>query len=146
MKPKPLNLRFDDITIPNNEIAEASFDMIVRALRRNEREVDTKEEAYDIVFSLLEEYKDTLLKEVKQRIKSACEFYQRYENDPDLLYDEQPELRREFDNQDFSKDFVSIVEGIPIRVSSFVSYNDMTKYNKWLFKLAFGFLTVILRR
>ena len=130
MKPKPLNLRFDDITIPNNEIAEASFDMIVRALRRNEREVDTKEEAYDIVFSLLEEYKDTLLKEVKQRIKSACEFYLKCKDNPRLFVYENPKYIEEI-NELLGENWKSIKSR---KMNTL--HNEI--FNNWLFKLAFG--------
>ena len=63
MKPKQLDLKFKDIEIPNG--VEAEFEMIVRGLTESMKEVDTKEEAFDIVFSLLEEFRNELLDEIK---------------------------------------------------------------------------------
>jgi len=65
--------------------------------------------------------------EIKQRIKSACEFYLRYKDNPALLINEYKEyidelIRKNLIKKNFAK------QGLII-------YND--KYNEWLFKLAF---------
>jgi len=66
---------------------------------------------------------------LRQHIKSACEFYLRYKNKPELLSEEQNysyvELWRQFKTQ-----------------KQFFEYGnqwifDTEKYNRWLFKLAF---------
>ena len=64
---------------------------------------------------------------LKQRIKSACEFYLRYKDNPALLINEYKEyidelIRKNLIKKNFAK------QGLII-------YND--KYNEWLFKLAF---------
>ena len=66
---KPLNLEEMKKFAPN-EVAKADVDMIVRALYK-EKQVDTEEEAIEIVNNLIDEIVD----DAKQRIKSACEFY-----------------------------------------------------------------------
>ena len=65
-KHKPLDL---SIEIPNNELANACVNMIIRGLTKDEKQVDTKGEAFDIVFDLLEEFRDELI----QRFKSAVQ-------------------------------------------------------------------------
>jgi len=59
------------------------------------------------------------VKEIKQRIKKACEFYLRYKDHPKLLVKEHPEYKKEFD-----KFFTSY-------------YKIFYEYNEWLFKLTF---------
>jgi len=59
---------------------------------------------------------NNVMDEIKQRIKSACEFYLKYENKPTLLWRERKELVKKH------RKFLS----------------DLDDYNKWLFKLAFS--------
>jgi len=64
-----------------------------------------------------------------ERVKSACEFYLRYKDSPELLRIEQeiepPEQFREYYAESKIKN-VSVVSW------------DLEKYNGWLFRLAFG--------
>ena len=70
-----------------------------------------------------------MLKELKQRIKSACKFYLRYKDDPSLFWDEQKEYRKLL-----KKDLGHII----IRWETMKRFRDSRdKYNDWLFKLAF---------
>ena len=127
MKPKPLDLEEFKEFAPN-EVAKADANMIVRALYKDEREVDTKEEAIEIVSSLIEE----IIDEIKQRIKSACEFYLRYKDNPTMFVKEFPEFEKEVKEIGFvwspltKKDF--LIEGMP---------DAIKYYNEWLFKIAF---------
>jgi len=62
------------------------------------------------------------IEEIKQRIKSACEFYLRYKDNSNLLINEHPEYERE-----------NIVDCALIEPIE----ETRAKYNDWLFKLAF---------
>jgi len=53
---------------------------------------------------------------LKQRLKSACEFYLRYKDKPELLIKEYPEYKEELDEE---------------------GWWFSSEYNNWLFKLAF---------
>jgi len=69
--------------------------------------------------------KKTITK-IKQRLKSACEFYLRYKDKPELLNREKKilelkKLLKKLKRQ--KKDIIEILD----------------KYNEWLFKLAFNF-------
>jgi len=66
-----------------------------------------------------------ILKIVKQRIKSACKFYLRYKDRPDLLEKEQKDLI-DYDAWDFRYHTFVISRG-----------NRAIEYNEWLFELAF---------
>jgi len=84
MKPQPLDLE---------KIEEEIID------RFNEHQPHELQEELDLIKEVL-----------KQRIKSACEFYLRYKDKLELLEKEHPNL---------------------------VEYDKNMKYNDWLFKLAF---------
>jgi len=71
------------------------------------------------------EFKNKLKQELKQRIKSACEFYLRYKDKPELLIKEHPEYEEEIDDIKKYSD------------KAFFREEDIQKYNEWLFKLAF---------
>jgi len=134
-KLKPLDLD-SETKIPDNELAQSCFEMILRALISDEKEFDTKEEALDCIFSLLDEFKD----EIKNQIKSACKFYLKYKDDPELLIKDYPEYKKEIEER--NKEFLSIAENlkqslIPDVVKGLVlSFKDK-EYNEWLFKEAF---------
>ena len=68
-----------------------------------------------------------LINEIKQRIKSACEFYLRYKNHPELLVVEHEEL---IDDMLKNKliDYKHARKGL-------IVYDE--KYNEWLFKYVF---------
>ena len=66
---------------------------------------------------------------MKQRIKSACEFYQRYENKPKLLVKEHYNLLKKIEDEDiWAFTLLLTVPDLEIKIN---------EYNKWLFKLAF---------
>ncbi|RLF29226.1 MAG: hypothetical protein DRN14_02565 [Thermoplasmata archaeon] len=86
---------------------------------------------------------DELKKEIKQRIKKACEFWLRYKDKPELLVKEYPELKGEL--RRFGLD-VNVIESISSKDSevwvlakSYTAFKhfDKEKYQEWLFKLAF---------
>lgn len=117
MKPKPLDLEKEEFKM--DEVTEASYSTILRALMNDEKEVDTTEEALDIIGDFINGLKDDL----KQRIKSACEFYLRYKDKPDLFGTEHPEYFEE-------------MLGYAILTNK-GNFKPTKKYNEWLFKLAF---------
>ena len=125
-KLKPLDLD-NEVKIPDNELARSCFKMILRALISDEKEFDTKEEALDCIFSLLSEFKD----EIKQRIKSACEFYLRYKDNPELLIEEHPEYEEELMSQFLFK-YRNTLDRLT-EIQTFYKW----KYQEWLFKQVF---------
>jgi len=97
MKPKPLDLEFKEI------------------LRIVESDIGDYRKAYEIE------------KFIKQRIKSACEFYLRYRNKPRVLIKEHPEYVEDV------KEFLDMLDN----AQSDEYDSIMIHYNEWLFKLAF---------
>jgi len=89
----------------------------------------------DLIFSISQ------IEFIKQRLKSACEFYLRYKDNPELLIKEHPEYKEEL-----NKYFSSIVDDYDEKI-----YNNwmadlhtytfggqvINDFNVWLFKLAF---------
>jgi len=84
---------------------------------------------------------------IKQHIKSACEFYSRYKDNPELLIKEHIEFKtaieKLFNIEGKLRNDGTITRDIPeefdypkIPLSKSIYY-DYKKYNKWLFKLAF---------
>ena len=69
---------------------------------------------------------------IKRRLKSACDFYLRYKNKPELLVKEHPEIVKK-KIQEEKKFFKFYSE------ENFIiwGYKDNIEYNEWLFKLAF---------
>ena len=114
-KPKPLDLE---------ELVEKLADMI-----------------FDFYGHGRGEIKAILKKEIKQRIKEACEFYLRYKDEPNLLKKEFPEQlkadKKKFGAEDILDNFLTVIND---KVTSFDGFGIETykrKYNEWLFKLAF---------
>jgi len=68
--------------------------------------------------------------EIKQRIKSACEFYLKYKDNPELLIKEHPEYREKVD-----KLWYDCKNRRPTIHSAKEEF--MKIYSEWLFKLAF---------
>jgi len=128
MKQKPLNL--EEIEPLNLKDIEKNLPGIIkRAIF-----VVTKKEAIDLVPELVKEN----IKEIKQRIKSACNFYLRYKDNPELLIKEHPEYEAEFINSDFKLVRFPLP---PMETAFFIELEDgeLDKYNTWLFKLALNF-------
>ena len=78
---------------------------------------------------------------IKQRIKSACEFYLKYKDNPELLIKEFPEelkvKEKEFGAEDELNNFLNNIQD---KIKSFDGFGIEVykkKYNEWLFKLAF---------
>jgi len=81
------------------------------------------------------------LREVKQRIRKACEFYLKYKDEPKLLKKEFPEQlkadKKKFGAEDILDNFLTVIND---KITSFDGFGIETykrKYNEWLFKLAF---------
>ncbi len=72
----------------------------------------------------LEEFFDFTMEEVEQRIKSACEFWLRYKDNPKLFSEEQFKIRWEY-----YSDLGYLVWNM--------NRKQWENYNEWLFKLAF---------
>jgi len=140
-KPQPLDLE-DLKEFAPNLLAKNIMDMIIQGLTRNEKIVDTKEDAIELTSDLINEIVD----EIKQRLKSACEFYLKYKDNPELLIEEQkkyydnlednPFLIAIFDTLNRSK----IIDKFDEKECGWKLYEKekaLKEYNDWLFKLAF---------
>jgi len=125
---KPLDLD-SETKIPDNELAQSCFEMILRALISDEKEFDTEEEAIDCIFSLLGEFKD----DIKNQIKSACEFYLKYKGKPKLLGWDYPLFIDKID--EIYKKRIEAEEALGPNYKPSNTFID--EYNEWLFKEAF---------
>jgi len=63
--------------------------------------------------------------DLKQRIKSACEFWLKYRNDPISFFTQHKKLVKRFKSE-------MIID--PTKITG---HWELLKYNEWLFKLAF---------
>ena len=77
---------------------------------------------------------------IKQRIKSACEFYLRYKDNPELLVREHPEYKEKI--EEIKKEFISVIKNIkqsliPDVIRGIALSIKYELYNEWLFKLTF---------
>jgi len=117
-KTKPLNLDFD-------KLMEAFF-LTYKSFNPNNWD------------KFWESYKETeIIKDIKlifelynKKIKSACEFWLKYKDNPELLLEEYPEYEekvKEIEKEAYQKEFYM----------EFVKNYFLEKYNEWLFKLAF---------
>jgi len=110
MKLQPLNL---------DDLREKISDLTI--LIATAREEGDEEEHKKVVNNILELF--------RQCLKSACEFWLKYKDNPVLLCREKPEYKKEF--EPFATAFKS---------SSFSSQKlkwILNKYNDWLFHLVF---------
>ena len=78
------------------------------------------------------------INEYKQRLKSACEFYLRYKDKPELLIKEYPKYEEEINNFLFwgfpkNNPITHELEKKGFKVRGYIN----SDYNEWLFKLAF---------
>jgi len=106
MKPEPL-----DLEININEVLKK-----YKYLTDVKRQIDFK----DGFFHAIEV--------VKQRIKSACEFYLKYKDNPLLLIKDFPSYEKYVSN--FVKNYTELKDKTLIKFG-------FKKYNEWLFKLSF---------
>ena len=107
MKPQPLDL---------DGVVDKVLDIV------------TSRRQIELVVNEVEVIKTTK-KVIKQRLKSACEFYLRYKDNPDLLMKEQPEYEKE------TKKFYS--KGRKTKHRDIIGMWHLDEYNEWLFRLAF---------
>ena len=109
-KPKPLNL--GDIPEWLEKQLEKRSDLI----KYEKIDASNPPLLKETVF--ITRIRDVLINEIKQRIRVACEFYLRYKDEPELLFEEKREYR-------------------VILAHLFGDDKDTSRYNEWLFKLAF---------
>jgi len=107
MKPEPLDLSNIEKDVLNEYVVGISLKYI--------EEFQLEPEQIMKLLSLLTQ-------EIKQRIKSACEFYLKYKDKPKQLIIDYPEYEEEV------KRFMK---------GMFISPIAIIKYNEWLFRLAF---------
>ena len=112
MKPKPLDKK--DVILEMNQFVAFLESRIQDEQKRDE------------ILTAVEE----LVKTLKQRIKSACDFFLRYKGNPSLLIMERPELKEEVENM-FLDRYSTAKYGVNVW--------RLEQYNEWLFKLAFNF-------
>ena len=110
MKPKPLNLR----------------DVIGKWEEEKEIAEKDGDNGYATICSLV--IKD--LNDIKQRIKSACEFYLKYKNKPELLVKEHYYLLKKMEREDMWA--FTLLFAVPD-----LKIKDIDKYNEWFFELSF---------
>ncbi len=130
MNPKPLDLE-ELAKLEHNQwvkwsksIAESETISKKRLLRWKKLRV-----SYETLTEKEKERDRKWARKVLQRIKSACEFYLRYKDKPELFRKEQPQYLDDFCNGVISK----IVLNTETKTKDIIP-----KYNEWLFKLAFG--------
>ena len=114
-KPKPLDLE---------ELKEMQ-------LKAYPLKTEIDEEARKIIIELY--------KELKQRLKSAINFYLRYKDKPELLIEEHPEYKENMIKNCSIITCVGILSGGLRLLSNEKEIIMLEKYNLWLFKLAFNF-------
>ena len=90
------------------------------------------------IFTYLKKDNEIIRNEIKQHIKSACEFYLRYKDNPELLVKE----HHEYENVKISTTIGTLKNFIKIRKMDTGGEIDETlleerDYNEWLFKLTF---------
>ena len=125
MKPKPLNFNFESLYdfFPYEEVEKL---MLKISKEGHSFPHYTTCKTCEADF---EEVVRFTFKYVKQRIKSACEFYLRYENDPKLLVKEHYHLLKKMEDDDIWA-FTLLLTAPDLEIK-------INEYNKWLFKLAF---------
>jgi len=123
MKPQPLNLNMErDV----RRISEYITEIVSEAFRMMEED---KRELQETIKTEV----CGLLDKVEQHIKSACEFYLKYKDKPDLLVKRYPEYKADLTL--FTKD---VPFAVPFDERLFNPlWFDYDRYNEWLFKLAF---------
>lgn len=142
MSEKPLDLK--DFEIIGVKIPEKAWRVLVSGEKFNEerfrkywKTTSDDENIYRnvIITQMIEICKESIRltsKEIKQRIKEACEFYLRYKNNPDLLYADTIEydeiLDKMHDEVEKKYTFLSSINIYRIYLE---------KYNEWLLREAF---------
>ena len=85
--------------------------------------------------------KECIVKQIILDIKSACEFYLRYKDKPELFIEEQPEKAKIEIDYETAEDIMNEIERISERYGKLEGQATIRlkiiNYNDWLFKLAF---------
>jgi len=127
MKPKPLDLE-DLASIEHEQWIEWSKAVAGEVSRDRAK----RWEAYWIPYKQLpdgvKEQDRAYAKKVLERIKSACEFYLKYKDNPKQLVQEQEDILDLSDTQ---------TQFLVRQKDSFYTETAILEYNEWLFKLAF---------
>jgi len=142
MKPKPLDLELKNL----RKFAESRIECAEKELAKTEYDnsdwdsideiTKDKTDAFNLgrnvamrnLMKILLRIIDETEKEIKQRIKQACEFYLRYVGSPSLFIVENPSFKEEVKSM-FLDDYSTTKYGTKIW--------RLEQYNEWLFKLAF---------
>ena len=98
------------------------------------------EEIKIIISDIGKKKAEQLVNYFKYKLKSACKFYLRYKDNPDLLIKEHPEYEKELNNY-----FGSVVDDYGKKaydnwkrdLETYAYCAVIDDYNIWLFKLAF---------
>jgi len=126
-KPKPLDL--EEI---KKEIKEEVLQWLYKEVKQPDK--------YLISIALGHAIRKTV-----ERIRKACEFYLRYKDNPELLIKEHPKHKKEIEKI-IKKEQIQVMNIVVngILLSRSVDYdkierwmNELSKYNEWLFRLAF---------
>jgi len=149
MSEKPLDLK--DFEIIGVKIPEKAWRVLVSGEKFNEerfrkywKTTSDDENIYRnvIITQMIEICKESIRltsKEIKQRIREACEFYLRYKNNPKSLIKEHPKYKEEMIKENSVTTCVS--DGILFGELKLLEEEKeiiiLRKYNEWLFKLAF---------
>ena len=115
---KPEHLDFDRKI---KKISNYIIELLIFTKLSNEEKKELK--------NTLETEIDELINKIKQRIKSAYEFYLKYKDKPELLIKEHPKYEKE------TKKFYK--KGRKTRHREIIGLWHLDNYNEWLFKLAF---------
>ena len=117
MKPQPLNLE----GIKNRKFIEDYAREILKEVKNIQETTLNKDIfAHGIIFVFIRE----LIDDIEQRLKSACEFWLRYKDNPKLFSEEQFKIRWEY-----YSDLGYLVWNM--------NRKQWENYNEWLFRLAF---------
>ena len=130
MKPKPLNLEFERLYdfFPYEEVEKLML-KIDKEGHNFPHYTTCKTCEADF-----EEVVRFTIKYVKQRIKSACEFYLQFQSKPFILFYYQNYLTKKQISE-----LMKIIEEIENSPPDIAFEQLYPKYNEWLFKLAFNF-------
>ena len=134
-KPEPLNLeKLKETWIESdNSISDAIGELVNELcflfLEEDTEEFKERDKMIKEIRELVNEQLESLFNELKQRIKSACEFYLRYKDKPELLIVEHPEYTKLL-NEKFG-----FIKSTNERVV--IKHFDLYKYNEWFFELTF---------
>jgi len=127
MKLEPLKFGKEERIKLGSDISEIWFYEYLNLCYSDKDLEDAKEELKKIRLEMRDFALFCIERFIKRKVKSACEFFLLYAENPSLLLEEHPEYipKNSFrENPEWPSIFPTFVCGLP-------------KYHKWLFKLAF---------